>query len=146
MPREKGLSTAKNLLQLKKIAALDMAGVADVDIGKEVGLTRQSVARVKKSKEYAEVVENVTTEAIEPYVVRTRKELSKLLNDSVRAIGELVRDNKPEGLNLLYKATGMLQHEAETQQDQSITVVLPGGIETLLDAATKPVESDISDG
>lgn len=129
--------TTVNESLTRQIATYLLTNTSIADCAKTLGLSPSSVRTIIESPRYKEIVESTAEAELGPLLAKTKTSLARLAPKAVKLIEKAIDDaqtgvgNMREGLaaaQLALKATG-LHEEKEAQQDQSITIIMPTGVE-----------------
>lgn len=121
----------------RQVATIMATGATVGQCAKQLNISNAAVKRITSSAKYREIVLKSAEVDLAPALAEVKSKLSKLSSKAVRVLekamdravedGEGVREAL-EAAKVVLKAVG-LSEEKETQQDATINIMLPGGIE-----------------
>jgi hypothetical protein len=117
----------------RQVATILLAGTSITDCAKQLSITPAAVRRITSLDKYKELVTATAEDELAPALAKAKAQLARLTTKAVKAIEQaLDSGNSRDALQaatIVLKSVG-LHEEKEAQQDTSITVVLPSGIES----------------
>lgn len=112
---------------MRQVAALELVGMSQREIAKQLGVAATAVAKAKDSPRYMEIASEGAEREFGPALVRARAKMSKLLDKAVARIEKVLDSGgDSDGLkaaSMILKVTGLEQQEQKTA-DTSIQVFL----------------------
>lgn len=117
----------------RQIATLLLSGISVADCAKQLAITPASVRRITDTDKYKEIVTKAAEDELAPALSKAKAQLARLTTKAIAAIDRALTDgNARDALQaamIVLKSVG-LHEEKDAQQDTSITVILPGGLES----------------
>lgn len=131
---------AQDNVLTKEIAMQELSGRTIPQIVRTLGITAATVKKIMASEAYKHEVSTLADTELGPALAKVKSNLAKLTGKAVQVLdkamdraistGEGMREAL-EASKVVLKSVG-LHEEQETQQDQSITIVMPSGIEQVV--------------
>lgn len=128
-----------------RVAVLTYAGATQEEIGKELGLSRPSVAKIQEHEDVKKSLEDILTKDLLAARANICKEVSKLSLTIVEAIKAKIQEGNVEAIKVGLKILGFegTKESSNAGSVQNLTVVLPGGSFDARDASTQRPKEDI---
>ena len=129
--------TVVNESLTRQVATYLLTNASVSDCAKTLGISASSVRTITESPRYKELIEEVSEAELGTLLTKTKTRLAKLTEKAVRVVEKSMQDyldgsgsarEALQGAQMAFKATG-LHEEGEKQNDTSITVILPTGVE-----------------
>lgn len=131
---------AQDNVLTKEIAMQELSGRTIPQIVRTLGITAATVKKIMASEAYKQEVSSLADTELGPALAKVKSNLAKLTGKAVQVLdkamdraistGEGMREAL-EASKVVLKSVG-LHEEQEAQQDQSITIVMPSGIEQVV--------------
>lgn len=117
----------------RQVATVLLSGISVTDCAKQLSITPAAVRRITASDKYKELVTQTAEEELAPALSKAKAQLARLTTKAIKAVEKALDEGSArdalQAATIVLKSVG-LHEEKEAQQDTSITVVLPSGIET----------------
>jgi len=116
----------------RQVATIMLTGASVTTCAKQLAITPASVRRITESDKYKELVTQTAEDELAPALAKAKAQLARLTSKAVKAIEDTLdtgsgRD-KLQAATIVLKSVGLHEEQA-TQQDQTIQIVMPNGIE-----------------
>lgn len=116
----------------RQIATIMLSGASVTDCAKKLTITPAAVRRIIDTDKYKELITITAEDSLAPALSQAKLMLSKLTPKAIKAIENALDTGSSrdalQAATIVLKSVG-LHEEREAQQDTSITVVLPSGLE-----------------
>lgn len=134
----------------RQVATVMLGGATIGQAAKQLGISNAAIRRITSSEKYKEIVSKTAEDQLAPALAEVKSQLSKLSGKAVRVLekamdraiqeGEGLREGL-EASKVVLKAVG-LSEEKEVQQDTTIQIVMPSGIEVPVTYETNTEKED----
>lgn len=121
----KQLSPSQEVVLIKRMVALTIAGMNYNQMSKQLKLGRNTVSRLCNTPEFEKLLEEKTEAEIGPLIVRARVELSKLVSKAIQVVHHHLDNNSLDAVKITFKAIG-LENQEQVQRDAPINIIMPG--------------------
>ena len=112
----------------QQILACTLRQMSQREIAEELKISRPVVNRIRKQKEFQDLLKAESEEAVRVAREMFRQQLNEMTPLAVKALKQNLKDGKIEGVKVFMEAIGLKQQEIQ-QQDTTIQVVLPNLME-----------------
>lgn len=125
---KRSLSPSERLALIPVIAQKRFEGLGEQKIADEVKLSRRQVRNILNTKEYKEFLDDLASKATANAVAAFKSELDKMTPLALKALRHNLEEGKLDSVKLWSQLVGALTPETKTEQQGSVTVVVPSGI------------------
>lgn len=116
----------------RQVATLALSGISVRTIGEKLKITPAAVRRIMETDHYKGLIADSAEQELGPALAKAKSQLAKLAPKAVKAIERALDEGSArdalQAATIVLKSVG-LHEEKDAQQDQSITIVMPNGIE-----------------
>lgn len=116
----------------RQIATIMLSGASVTDCAKKLTITPAAVRRIIDTDKYKELITITAEDSLAPALSQAKAQLGKLVTKAIKAVERALDEGSArdslQAATIVLKSVG-LHEEKEAQQDTSITVVLPSGLE-----------------
>jgi hypothetical protein len=116
----------------RQVAAILLTGASVTDCAKKLTITPAAVRRITASDKYKELITGTAEDELAPALAKAKTQLANLTTKAVKAIERALDEGSArdalQAATIVLKSVG-LHEEKEAQQEQSLTVILPSGLE-----------------
>ena len=117
----------------RQVATIMLSGATVTDCAKRLTITPAAVRRITASDKYKELVTVTAEDELAPALSQAKAQLARLTTKAIKAVERALDEGSArdslQAATIVLKAVG-LHEEKEQQNDTSITVILPSGLET----------------
>jgi hypothetical protein len=116
----------------RQVATIMLSGATVTDCAKRLTITPAAVRRITATDKYKELVTVTAEDELAPALSQAKAQLARLTTKAIKAVERALDEGSArdslQAATIVLKAVG-LHEEKEQQNDTSITVVLPSGLE-----------------
>jgi len=116
-----------------KVLALVIAGQNKTQIKKALKISPALLNQILESDEYRKLAEQQPREGLLPIISETKAAIGQLLTKAVSVLDHNLDEGDLQAAITVFKLNGLMDEASREQGDTSITVVLPGASEKVIE-------------
>lgn len=129
----------------RQVATIMLSGASVAECAKRLSISPNAVRTITGSDAYKDLVKVVADEELGPALAKAKAQLARLSTKAVAAIERALDEGSArdalQAATIVLKAVGLHEDEKQ-QQDTMINIVMPNGIEGVIDITPKKDDED----